>query len=92
MSDTRYPDDWGEGYETCARCGQRYHTSGTLECECKMIDVLVTIPIKVDSKADLTLVLEAAQATAANIESDLESDYDIRCDVDIKDVIVKEVK
>ncbi len=31
---TNLPDDWGYYYYTCARCGERYHASGTEHCAC----------------------------------------------------------
>lgn len=85
-----YPDDWGEYYETCDRCGQRYHTSGTLECGCKMIRAVITIPIELHSDADLTSVLEAVQLST--LEDDLESNYEITSNIDSDRITVEYVK
>jgi len=70
-----YPDDWGEGYVDCDRCGQRYHMSGTEECGCTMNEAVIIIPIELYNDTDLTSVLEAVQMST--LEDDLESDYEI---------------
>ena len=28
------PDDWGSYFHTCEKCGKRYHSSGTEQCDC----------------------------------------------------------
>ena len=30
--------DWRYGYDTCERCGERYHASGTVMCACSICE------------------------------------------------------
>ena len=90
MKRAGYPDDWGEGYVECDKCGQTYHKSGTEGCGCKMIRAVITIPIELYSDADLTSVLEAVQMTT--LEDDLESNYEITSNIDSDGITVEYVK
>ena len=87
-----YPDDWGEGYGTCDRCGQRYHMSGTEECGCTMNEAVIIIPIELYKDADLMSVLEAVQEAATDLEANIESAYDITGNVIKERITVSWVK